>query len=254
MTGNGEGGTCVYGFFSQISAWISEPFNALSYTYSSQPLLFALLLGIIGAVAPCQLTGNISAITFYGSRTLQSRTDWMDVGAFILGKVAAFTLLGVFAWGFGKAFQDQIIDYFPAIRKAIGPIIVAGGLVMLGVFKMKWLNRLTAKIPQPLRKGMTGSFLMGVMFSIAFCPTMFVLFFLSLIPTVISTSYGLILPAVFGVATSLPILIVLGVMEYLHVDRRSMKTGRKIGSIVQKAAGALLVVFGVLDTVTYWTI
>lgn len=95
---------------------------------------------------------------------------------------------------------------------------------------------------------------MGVMFSIAFCPTMFVLFFLSLIPTVISTSYGLILPAVFGVATSLPILIVLGVMEYLHVDRRSMKTGRKIGSIVQKAAGALLVVFGVLDTVTYWTI
>lgn len=134
----------MYGFFSQISAWISEPFNALSYTYSSQPLLFALLLGIIGAVAPCQLTGNISAITFYGSRTLQSRTDWMDVGAFILGKVAAFTLLGVFAWGFGKAFQDQIIDYFPAIRKAIGPIIVAGGLVMLGVFKMKWLNRLTA--------------------------------------------------------------------------------------------------------------
>lgn len=244
----------MYGFFSQISAWISEPFNALSYTYSSQPLLFALLLGIIGAVAPCQLTGNISAITFYGSRTLQSRTDWMDVGAFILGKVVVFTLLGLFAWGFGKAFQDQIIDYFPAIRKAIGPIIVVGGLVMLGVLKMKWLNRLTAKIPQPLRKGRTGSFLMGVMFSISFCPTMFVLFFLSLIPTVISTSYGLILPAVFGLATSLPILIVLGVMEYLHLDQRSMKTGRKIGSIVQKTAGVLLVVFGLLDTVTYWTI
>lgn len=244
----------MYGLFSQISAWISGPFNTLSYTYSSQPLLFALLLGIIGAVAPCQLTGNISAITFYGSRTLRSRTDWMDVGAFILGKVVAFTLLGVFAWGFGRAFQDQVIEYFPAIRKAIGPIIVLGGLVMLGVFKMKWLNRLTARIPQPLRKGRTGSFMMGAMFSIAFCPTMFVLFFLSLIPTVISTSYGLILPAVFGVATSLPILIVLGIMEFLHLGGSAIKTGRKIGSIVQKTAGMLLVVFGLLDTVTYWTI
>lgn len=96
--------------------------------------------------------------------------------------------------------------------------------------------------------------MMGAMFSIAFCPTMFVLFFLSLIPTVISTSYGLILPAVFGVATSLPILIVLGIMEFLHLGGSAIKTGRKIGSIVQKTAGMLLVVFGLLDTVTYWTI
>ncbi|WP_405027703.1 hypothetical protein [Lentibacillus songyuanensis] len=30
------------------------------------PLLFSFFLGVVGAVAPCQLTGNISAITIYG--------------------------------------------------------------------------------------------------------------------------------------------------------------------------------------------
>ncbi|MCM3089007.1 Cytochrome c biogenesis protein CcdA [Bhargavaea ginsengi] len=243
----------MYGLFSEISAVIGGPFNTLSYIYADNPFLFALFLGLIGAVAPCQLTGNISALTFYGSRTLQSRTDWLDVGSFIAGKVVAFTGLGLFAWLFGQTFQDQIIDYFPAIRKAVGPLIVLGGLVMLGIFKLRWVNRLSARIPQPLREGRIGSFLMGVTFSIAFCPTMFVLFFLSLIPTVLDTSYGLVLPAVFGVATSLPLLIVLGVMEYLHLDRRSFKTGRKVGAIIQKSAGVFLVVIGLLDTVTYWT-
>lgn len=244
----------MYGLFSQISAIIGEPFNVLSYTYSSNPFLFALFLGLIGAVAPCQLTGNISALTFYGSRTLQSRTDWWNVASFFAGKVTAFTVLGLFAWAFGQTFQEQITNYFPAIRKVVGPLIMLSGLVMLGIFKLRWVNRLSAKIPQPLREGRTGSFMMGVTFSIAFCPTMFVLFFLSLIPTVLSTSYGLVLPAVFAVATSLPILIVLGVMEYLHLDQRSLKTGRKVGAIIQKSAGVFLVVIGLLDAFTYWTI
>lgn len=243
----------MYGLFSEISAFIGEPFTILSYTYSNNPFLFALFLGLIGAVAPCQLTGNISALTFYGSRTLQSRTDWLDVGSFIAGKVVTFTALGFFAWLFGQTFQEEIIDYFPAIRKVVGPLILFSGLVMLGVFRLGWVNQISAKIPQPLRKGRTGSFLMGVTFSIAFCPTMFVLFFLSLIPTVVSTSYGLILPAVFGIATSLPVLIILGVMEYLHLDQRSLKTGRKVGAVIQKVAGAFLVVIGLLDTITYWT-
>lgn len=126
----------MYGLFSEISAFIGEPFTILSYTYSNNPFLFALFLGLIGAVAPCQLTGNISALTFYGSRTLQSRTDWLDVGSFIAGKVVTFTALGLFAWLFGQTFQEEIIDYFPAIRRVVGPLILFSGLVMLGVFRL----------------------------------------------------------------------------------------------------------------------
>ena len=35
----------------------------------STPLLFAFLLGLVGTLAPCQLTGNISAITLYPALT-----------------------------------------------------------------------------------------------------------------------------------------------------------------------------------------
>jgi cytochrome c-type biogenesis protein len=66
------------------------------------PFVFAAVLGLIGALAPCQLTANISAITIYGNRTVQSKTDWIEVLSFLLGKVFVFSMLGVLLWWFGS--------------------------------------------------------------------------------------------------------------------------------------------------------
>ncbi|MDX1805833.1 MAG: sulfite exporter TauE/SafE family protein [Paenisporosarcina sp.] len=244
----------MYSLLSKISNTISEPFSIFAHSYSEYPIIVTIFLGIVGAVAPCQLTGNISAITYYGNRTIQNKTDWSDVLSFMLGKITVFSILGLFVWLIGQTFEQSMISYFPFLRKIIGPVIIFVGLVLLGVFKLNLINRLSSRIPLRLQKGKLGSFFMGVSFSIAFCPTMFVLFFVSLMPIVATAPYGFILPAVFGVATTLPLLIVLAIMGFLELDKLTLKNSKKIGSVVQKSAGVLLIIVGIFDTITYWGI
>lgn len=197
----------MYGWLSTFSATISEPLTSLMHSFADVPLVFALLLGLIGAVAPCQLTGNMSAITIYGNRTVQMKNNWMEIGFFIAGKVVVFSALGLLAWLFGQSFETKMIEYFSIFRKAIGPLIVMTGLVLLGFLKLGFLHRLTARIPMRLREGNFGSFMLGVSFSLAFCPTMFVIFFLWLMPVAVTTSYGFLLATMFGIATSIPIIL-----------------------------------------------
>lgn len=242
----------VYQFFSKISTTLSEPFSVFAYSFSEFPFLVAIFLGLVGAVAPCQLTGNISAITYYGNRTIQSRTEWAEVFAFIFGKVVVFSLLGLLVWLFGQTFEKSMLAYFPFLRNLIGPLIIFVGLVLLGVFKLNLINSLASKIPLRLKEGKLGSFLMGVSFSIAFCPTMFVLFFVSLMPLVLTSPYGMVLPAVFGLATSIPVLLVLASMWFLGINKRTFKNSKKFGLIVQRSAGILLIIIGIIDTITYW--
>ncbi len=214
----------------------------------------ALLLGLIGALAPCQITGNMSAITFYGNKTLQMKNNWQEILFFILGKIVVFSGLGLFAWLFGQSCETKMTLYFPIFRQAIGPIMLMTGLVLLGLLKLKFLNRLSTLIPPVMKGGKLGSFLMGASFSIAFCPTMFVLFFVWLMPIVTNTTYGFILPSIFGVATSIPLLIMLLFIYLFDAKRLILRTSMKMGRVIQKVAGILLLLLGIVDTITYWGI
>ncbi|KAA0965309.1 sulfite exporter TauE/SafE family protein [Sporosarcina sp. ANT_H38] len=244
----------MYGMMSKISGIISEPLTILVHSFADDPLIYTLLLGIIGAVAPCQLTGNMSAITFYGNRTVQMKNDWVEVLFFIIGKVVVFSSLGLLTWLLGQSFETKMTEYFPLFRKVIGPLIITTGLVLLGVLKLEILQRITLRIPMQLREGKVGSFLLGASFSLAFCPTMFVIFFLWLMSAVVTTSYGFVLPAVFGIATSLPLLLLFLLIWLFDAKRLIMKRSIKVGRVIQRFAGVVLVILGVLDTITYWGI
>ncbi|UOR12051.1 urease accessory protein UreH domain-containing protein [Halobacillus amylolyticus] len=242
----------MYQFFSNISNFFSQPFFNLANQWEGIPFLSAFLLGLVGAVAPCQFTGNIGAITIYGNRSLQKNVPWMHVSLFVLGKLVVFSGLGLVVWLLGKEFQANFTLFIPVIRKLIGPVLVLIGLFMAGFFKMRWSVNL-GKIPERyVKDSKIGSFLMGVSFTLAFCPTMFILFFMTLMPVVLSTSYGVILPPVFAIGTSIPLLLSIFIIWYFELGGKFMKQGRKIGSVVQRIAGWILIIIGLLDTLTYW--
>lgn len=247
-----EGVNFMYNLLSKISNFFSEPISTFLNSYEHSPLIIAILLGLIGAFAPCQLTGNISAITFYGYRTIRSENVWKELASFILGKVFVFSLIGWFAWIFGQVFEREMTNYFPIFRKIIGPLLIMTGLMLLGVFKFTFIDRLTTKIPLVMKEGKLGSFLLGASFSIAFCPTMFVLFFIWLMPTVVTTSYGFVLPAVFGLATSIPLLVIFALIEAFDAKGLILKRSKGIGAVVHRLSGVLLVTIGFFDTLTYW--
>lgn len=242
----------MYQILSELSRVLSEPFYGMIYDSGQLPIVTAFILGMIGALAPCQLTGNISAITFYGSRSLHTKNQWIDAYWFIIGKLFVFSFLGFCVWIIGHEFQEAIISFFSWSRKFMGPFIVFLGLFLFGFFQLSWINRITTIIPQYSKEGKLGSFLMGVTFSISFCPTMFMLFFVTLMPIVLQSNYGFILPSIFGIGTSVPLIVVLVIIWFLGVNGTLLKKSRRIGQIVQKTAGVILILFGTLDTLTYW--
>jgi cytochrome c-type biogenesis protein len=206
----------MYEFFSKLSNILSEPFINLIYGTEGIPILFAFILGIVGALAPCQFTGNIGAITLYGNKSLQKGLAWSEVVFFTLGKILTFTALGLLAWSLGNEFQREITGFFPWMRKVIGPVLLLSGLFMLGIIKLRGTLTLL-KIPRDvIKEGKLGSFLMGVSFSLAFCPTMFVLFFISLMPVVVSNSYGFVLPSIFSIGTTLPLFMAIFLIWYFE--------------------------------------
>ncbi|RWZ60569.1 sulfite exporter TauE/SafE family protein [Halobacillus fulvus] len=235
-----------------MSSFLTETFFALANQWESIPFLFAFLLGIVGSLAPCQLTGNLGAMTIYGYRSLEKRVPWQLIAYFILGKIVVFTLLGSGVWFLGKEVEEQFSLLVPYLRKLIGPMLIVVGLFLSGWLTFKGtvtLGKLSDRFFTNTRKG---SFLMGVSFTLAFCPTMFLLFFFTLMPIVVSTSYGPLLPVVFGLGTSLPLVLIIFLIWYFELGGLVMKRSRKIGNVVQKVAGVLLVLIGIVDTWTYW--
>jgi cytochrome c-type biogenesis protein len=244
----------MYNLMSQFSSFVSKPFFIIANNLESWPVLFALILGIVGALAPCQLTGNISALTLYGNRSFQEKVVWRDVIFFTLGKIAAFSLLGGLVWILGREIQDNLITYFPWIRKIMGPLLIIVGLYMLGLIKIKGTINLFRGSKKYKQETPFGSFMLGFSFSLAFCPTMFILFFVTLMPVVLSNSYGFILPSIFAFGTALPLILFIFIIWYLGGGGVLMKKGRKFGGIIQRISGIILLLLGIMDTLTYWSL
>lgn len=96
--------------------------------------------------------------------------------------------------------------------------------------------------------------MLGFSFSLAFCPTMFLLFFVTLMPVVMSSPYGFILPPIFAIGTAIPLLIFIFIIWYLGGSGVIMKKGRKFGMVIQRIAGILMLLLGIFDTLTYWSL
>ncbi|AVP48783.1 cytochrome C biosynthesis protein [Bacillus cereus] len=225
-----------------------SPLMDAANTTKSVPLLFSFLLGIVGTLAPCQLTGNISAITLYSTQSLQKGHVWKHLLLFILGKIMAFMILGLLVWFLGKEIQQILTLYFPWLRKMMGPLLILMGLMLAGIIKAR--NFFSIKFIREQNE--VGSFLLGFFFSLAFCPTMFVLFFGTLIPLSLSYNYGYLFPTFFSIGTALPIVVLMSFISYLGLNGALLKKSRKIGNSIQRIAGFLLILIGFYDTALYW--
>ncbi|MBU9720768.1 MULTISPECIES: sulfite exporter TauE/SafE family protein [Bacillaceae] len=243
----------MYHYFDQFSVFLREPIMNIANSVESFPLLFALMLGVVGALAPCQFSSNVSAITLYGTNSINRGISWSDTIFFVLGKIVAFSGLGLIVFILGQEFQQQLPLFFESFRKLLGPILILIGIYMLGLFTIRWSVNLWKKSSmEKERKGKWGAFMLGFSFSLGFCPTMFLLFFMLLMPITLSTAYGAVLPSLFALGTSLPFLLVIFLIWYLGLSGKIMKKGRKIGLVVQRIAGSLMILIGIIDILTFW--
>jgi cytochrome c biogenesis protein CcdA len=229
-----------------IDAWVDR-FNV--------PMMSALVFGLIGATAPCQLTTNLSALAFSARQSGRARPLAMAV-AYVLGKVVVYSVVGGLVVLLGVRLQAASIPVVVAARKALGPLMLLAGLGMLGAIRLRGAvgqrrsRRLRATLPT---EGGVAAFLLGMAFSFAFCPTLFWLFFGLTVPLALQSLAGWTFPALFAVGTGLPLLGLAGVVA-LSLGAVETMAGRigAVHRVLGRVAGVVFLLAGLHDTLVYW--
>jgi cytochrome c-type biogenesis protein len=243
-----------YVFTGSLSAGFAPTLQALDARIGI-PLVTALVLGAIGAAAPCQLTQSVGMLAILGQRSV-GRGRWQAAFSYLAGKALVYSALGFAAVILGAGLNDIAIPVFVAARKALGPLMILIGLVLIGVLRWPWAPSagLAARLRTIARQHADGEpFLLGVAFGFAFCPTLLALFVGLLIPLALTRPDGVVYPALFALGTALPLLAILGLLSVgggvIQQYVRSFARGQQFVSVL---AGILLIVVGLNDTVVYW--
>jgi len=173
------------------------------------PVLTAFLVGILTSISPCPLATNITAIA-YISKDIKTPKHTLLSGIFYtLGRAVSYTALATLIYLGLSSFEISRISQGWG-EKVLGPILIILALIMFDVIKLNFKTK-NAKIEQLKEKlatkGYLGSFLLGCLFALAFCPYSGVLFFGVLVPTVLKSTESLLLPPIFAFGTGLPVIV-----------------------------------------------
>jgi len=216
---------------------------------SSIPLVAAFFLGLITAVSPCPLATNITAIAYISKKIDDSKHTIIVSLFYTLGRMFTYIALASLIVWFGVSIQPISLFLQSQWKKILGPLLILIGLLMLDIVKInlfKKSQKLELLKDKLAKKGFLGSFLLGVIFALAFCPISGVLFFGMLIPLAIKTGDAILIPLVFALATGLPVIILSFILVH-SVSKlgKVMNKIQQIENIVQKVVGAVFIIAGI---------
>ncbi len=173
------------------------------------PILSALVLGLMTAISPCTLATNITATAFISKKISNKKKVFISGFVYALGRAFSYLTIGLILYI--GASQFKIAQFLNQNgEKYLGVILILIGLIMLNVIRLNFLGsfNIQTQLSEKFKdKGLLGSFLIGVLFALAFCPYSGAIFFGMLIPISISSAKGLYLPAIFALGTALPVIL-----------------------------------------------
>jgi len=218
------------------------------------PAAAAVIFGLIGATSPCQLTTNLGALAYAAGRAGRGRALGLTL-AYVAGKVTVYTLVGAAVVLAGLQLQAVSIPVVLIARKALGPLMIVVGLALLGFWRPRFSagQRLAARLRGRAGTGVTGAYLLGLVFALAFCPTLFWLFFGLTIPLALKSAGGWSFAGLFAIGSSLPLLAVAAL-----VTAGAGAIEGLVGSIgrlerpLRIVAAVVLLIAGLHDTLVYW--
>lgn len=245
-----------YFYITQLFAPIRMALSDLSYDIPI-PFLAAFVLGLVGAFSPCQLSTNVAAFAFISRDVTESERVTRSALAYVLGKVLVYSLVGGAAILLGLQLTQVSIPVVVFTRKALGPALIVLGLLMLGVIKLS--APIFARVADRLRKNLVerrdarGSFLLGVAFAFAACPTLFVLFFGTMIPLAVGSFGGVTFPALFAIGTSVPLMLFVGLVAFgAQSITPFVKRLRSADVWVSRIAAIVFILVGINEILLYW--
>ena len=211
------------------------------------PVLSALILGLMTAISPCPLATNITATAFISKNISSKRKVLLSGVLYSLGRAFSYTVIGVVLYlGASKFHVARLFQQNG--EKYLGPLLIIIGLIMLNVIQLNFLGKFNfqEKLSERFKgKGLWGSFLLGMVFALAFCPYSGALYFGMLIPMTISSASGLYLPIVFAIGTGLPVIFFTYLLTFAaHRVSVVFNQISKIEKVMRFGAGVVFILVG----------
>ncbi len=223
----------------------------------SVSVLVAFSAGVFSFLSPCVLPlfpSYLSFITGMSVDELQRSTvARRKVIGHSLAFIAGFSMVFI---GMGASFSvlgQLLMDYRDLIRRVGGALIIVFGLYIAGMLPLAWLGRYRQVQLRSKPAGFVGSWLVGVTFAIGWTPCVGPILgsILSLAGTAETVTTGIALLAAYSAGLAFPFFLSsLGLGAFLVAARRF----RPWIPLVERTAGVLLVVVGVLVLTNYFIV
>jgi cytochrome c-type biogenesis protein len=212
-------------------------------------ILVAFLLGVLTSISPCPLATNIAAIAYISRDVKNPHHTPLNGLAYTLGRMVTYSVLGAVILVIGMNVIDLSLTVQSIHGDILGSIMIAAGVFMIGLIPVNFTigsGRITERLCKKTADfGLIGSFFIGILFALAFCPYSAVLFFSGLIPLGLASESGVILPAFYGLGTGIPVII-FSILFYLGVQElnKHVQNVYKFEKVLRKVIGVIFVVIG----------
>ena len=184
---------------------------------STTPLWSALRRGRRPAVSPCPLATNIAAVGYIGHNAENRHRVFLAGLCYTLGRILACTALGIALIPLLR--RGASLFAVERLLARYGEVLLPATLLLFGVLLL-FGDRLSL----PLRggsgrkvlrcNGCGGALLLGILFSLTFCPTSALLYFGMLLPMAAAEPAGWMLPALYAAAAGLPVAAAAWILAY----------------------------------------
>ena len=197
---------------------------------------------------------NIAAISYISRQVDNPRRTLFAGLLYTLGRTLTYTVLGwlLVASLIELSGTSMALQFY--MEKLIGPVLIIVGMLLLELLSFNISTpALAGKMQEKVdRWGLWGSFPLGAVFALSFCPVSAALFFGSLIPLALERNSPLAIPVAYGVGTALPV-VVFAVLIAVGANA----VGKAFGKIKQfewwsrRITGAVFILIGIYYTLRY---
>ncbi|UDQ97101.1 aromatic aminobenezylarsenical efflux permease ArsG family transporter [Lentisphaerota bacterium WC36G] len=181
-------------------------------------IIVVISMGILTAISPCPLATNIAAISYISQNNSSHKTTLLASILYSTGRTLTYLLLSLIIT-FGMLKSATLSRFLQEhMNEFLGPVLIFIGLVLLKLIQLNLQLKFKGhKLQEYAKNGnIAAAFLIGVIFTLSFCPVSATIFFGGLIPMILKevqaaenpqffTQY--LLPVIYGISSSLPVIL-----------------------------------------------
>jgi cytochrome c-type biogenesis protein len=215
----------------------------------------ALWLGILTSISPCPMASNIAAISYLGGNLKESRLALVAGLLYTMGRAAGYTLVGIVV--ITGLLSIPLVAMFlqNSMNRFLGPLLILVGLMLLNVIRIPFPSLMGGGSLQKIADtyGLWGAGLLGLLFSLSFCPVSAGIFFGSLIPISIENNSRVLIPAMFGVGSGLPVVVFAVIMtQGARAVGKAYDRLSRFEFWARRITGGVFILAGAYYVLAYW--